>query len=103
MPKREVYDYTQITTDTAILTTGGIFYGAFAYCNTTGPSKVLIYDASATNSGTLIWAVSATGSAADQQVVVMPTKGIACSSGIYANVTMTSGVDNIVIFHGPAT
>ena len=102
MSKREVYAYTQITTDSAIMTTAGIFYGVFAYCNTTGPSKVRVYDDKTTATGTLIWAASATGSAADQQLVIMPTNGIACRTGIYANVTMTSGVDNIVVFWGPS-
>ncbi len=93
--------HTTIDTDTTITTIPSLYYGALAYCFTTGPSKVLVYDASATNSGTLIGGAYATGSAAAQFDPNMSHDPIVCDLGIHANVTCTSGVDSIVIFYGP--
>lgn len=93
--------HTHITTDTTITTAPSLYYGAMAYCHTTGPSTVLVFDATATNTGTLIGAAYATGSAAAQVQVMMDGAPVVCALGIHANVTCTSGVDSIVIFHGP--
>ena len=93
--------HTTITTDTTITTAPSLYYGALAYCFTTGPSKVLVYDALTTNSGALIGGAYATGSAAAQFDPNMSHDPIVCGSGIHANVTCTSGVDSIVIFYGP--
>lgn len=95
------YEHISVSTDTAILTSAGIYYGCMVHSFTTGPSKVLIYDASATNSGTLVGGAYSTGSAADQWQVMMADGGVACGSGIYANVTCTTGVDSVIIFYGP--
>ena len=93
--------HTHITTDTTIATAPSLYYGAMAYCHTTGPSTVLVYDATATATGTLIGGAYATGSAAAQFQIMMDGAPIVCDLGIHANVTMTSGVDSVVIFWGP--
>jgi len=95
------YEHVQVTTDTAILATAGMYYGCMAYCHTTGPSKVLVYDAAAAAGTALVGGAYATGSAAAQWQINMVPNGIACGTGIYADVTCTSGVDSIVIFYGP--
>ena len=93
--------HTTIDTDTTITTAPCLYYGAMAYCLTTGPSKVLMYDSTATALGTLIGGAYATGSAAAQWQLNMGHDPIVCSLGIHANVTCTSGVDSIIIFWGP--
>lgn len=93
--------HTNITTDTSITTVPSLFYGAMAYCFTTGPSSVIVYDATATATGTIVGGAYATGSAAAQRDIKMDNYPIVCSLGIYANVTCTSGVDRIIIFWGP--
>ena len=93
--------HTSIDTDTTITTVPSLYYGAMAYCLTTGPSSVIVYDATATATGTIIGGASATGSAADRFQLNMGHDPIVCSLGIHANVTCTSGVDSIIIFWGP--
>ena len=93
--------HTNINTDTTITTVPSLYYGAMAYCLTTGPSKVIVYDATATATGTIVGGAYATGSVGDQFQIKMDNNPIVCSLGIHANVTCTSGVDSIVIFWGP--
>ena len=93
MARRRASLYTNINTDTTIASEPVMYYGCLAHCFTTGPSSVLIYDATATNTGTLISGAYATGSVANQnQPVLAPASGIVCTLGIHANVTCTSGV-----------
>lgn len=96
-----VYTYTNISTNTTIITTAGIFYGLVIVPKTTGAVIVYIYDASATNSGTLILAASMASTAGiGMNNPILIEQGVACRAGIHADVTCTTAADQIVVFYG---
>lgn len=94
--------YTNVSTDTTILTTAGVFYGLAITPKTTGTVLVHIYDASATATGTLIIAGSMASTAGvGMHNPILIEQGVRCGTGIHADVTCTSGADQVVVFYGP--
>lgn len=93
--------YTNIDTDTTVLIGGGKFHGVGIFPLTTGACSVYVYDASTTAAGTLIFAASAASTAGIgmNNPLVIGEGGVSCRAGIHANVTCTSGADQIVIYY----
>jgi hypothetical protein len=94
--------YTNISTDVTVLATAGIFYGCAIIPATTAACKVVVYDASATATGTVIWVSSVASTAGIGNNPFIIQQGIACRAGIHADVTCTSAADQVIIFYAPA-
>lgn len=95
--KRDVSMYSSVSTNSAISTKAGYLYGYCISPLTTAAVTVNIYDASATASGTLVIGDYA-ASSAGRKTVNFATP-VACRTGIYLNVTCTSGADNVTVFY----
>jgi hypothetical protein len=95
--------YTNVSTDTTIMTVPGIFYGCAIIPATTAACKVVVYDAKATAAGTAIWVASVASTAGIGNNPFIIEKGIACRTGIHVDVTCTSAADQIIIFYAPAS
>ena len=93
--------YTNISTDSTILTTAGIFYGVAIIPATTAACKAIILDASVTAAGTTIFVASVASTAGLNLNPFMVQAGVACRNGIHVDVTCTSGADQVIVFYGP--
>lgn len=98
--KLDAVSYTNVSTDTTILTKAGYLYGYSIIPLTTAAVTIAIYDASATATGTVV-AGDYAASTAGRKVVRWDTP-IACRTGIHIDVTCTSAADNVVVFFARA-
>lgn len=95
--------YTNVSTDTTIMTVPGIFYGVAIIPATTAACKVIVYDAKATATGTVVWVSSVASTAGIGNNPFMIQQGIACRNGIHVDVTCTSAADQVIVFYAPAS
>ena len=94
--------YTNISTDTTILTAPGIFYGLVIIPATTAACKAFVYDAKVTATGTVVWVSSVASTAGILNNPFIIQQGIACRTGIHVDVTCTSAADQVIVFYAPA-
>lgn len=92
--------YTNVSTDTTILTTPGYLFGYSIIPLTTGVVAIAIYDASATATGTVVVGDYAASTAGRKTVTF--AHPIACRLGIHIDVTCTSAADGIAVFYSKA-
>jgi hypothetical protein len=89
--------YTNVSTNSVICTGPGYLNGIVVLSNTTGTPRVLIYDATATSSGTIVIGGATTGTKGCN--VLMLAAPVRMSTGIYASwVAGTSGADSVTVF-----
>lgn len=97
---RNILTYTNVSTDTTIVATAAVFNGIIIAPKTTGAVLVHVYDASATNSGTLILAASMASTAGiGMNNPIMIDPGVACRAGIHVDVSCTTAADQVVVFY----
>lgn len=97
---KDAVSYSNVSTCVAISTKPGYLYGYSIVPLTTAAVTINIFDASASNSGTLV--VGDYSSAAAGRKAVTFANPVACRTGIYLNVTCTSAADNVVVFFAVA-
>jgi hypothetical protein len=93
--------YTNISTDTTILATAGVFHGIAILPASTGICTAYVYDASATATGTAIYGIRVASTAGITPNQVMLTNGIMCRKGIHIDVTCTTAVDQVIVYYSP--
>ena len=93
------YAYANVSTNSNVLSGAGRYYGGLVVNRTTGGVLALVYDATATATGTLIDVLSvAAGTYANATHL---WAGVTVTAGIYVSaVTCTTASDNIIIFYG---
>jgi hypothetical protein len=91
---------TNISTDTTILTTAGVFYGFAIIPATTAACKAIAYDAKATAAGTAIFISSVASTAGIGNNPFIIQCGVQCRTGLHIDVTCTSGADQVIVFYG---
>ena len=94
---RDVASYTSVDTDTTILTSPGLLYGYSIIPATTAAVSILLYDAKATATGTVVIGDYAASTAGRKTVTL--SNPIACRTGIHIDVTCTSGADKVTVFY----
>lgn len=91
--------YSNVSTSTLISSGPAELYGLSLAPKTTGVVLVYVYDATATATGTCVFAYRAASTAGTASLVL--NHPIACRTGIYLSaLTVTSAADQIVVFYG---
>ena len=91
---------TNISTDTTILTTGGVFYGFAIIPATTAACKAVAYDAKATATGVCVFVSSVASTAGLGNNLFIIQRGVRCGTGIHIDVTCTTGSDQVIVYYG---
>ena len=90
---------TNISTDTTILATAGVFGGFAIIPATTAACKAIAYDASATAAGVAIYVASVASTAGIGNNPFMVEGGIMCRNGIHIDVTCTTASDQVIVYY----
>lgn len=99
MARGIAFAYSNVSTDTTVMTTAGVFYGMCLVSKTTGNVLAVIYDAKTTATGTVVF-VGTLGGGTNAVKEYLVEGGINCPIGIHLDVTCTSGADQVIVYYG---